>query len=466
MLRLIVACLALSVAAGCTNLSLGPEPDANAICEALQSASGDQQWQVLDDNQTSVQAVVRALGQRAAGASNKKLVVLLDGTGNTKKTATNVWKLYSLATRHGCGEAAVVPYYHRGVGTAAAERLIGGITGHGIESMLKRAYSFLAEHYDDGDEIYIFGFSRGAYAARSLNGIVEYAGLLRGAALSRGELRQQVNRIYAAYRRPNDGRPGWERYLRELIEQETADLEFHRSRQGKSCDKDHVCVEAIGVFDTVPALGWGRDDYPDDHRTALYAEHGYHALSLDEQRDDFRPLRLVRGAAHNRQLEEMWFPGAHADVGGGYCDSRGLERVSRRWMMAKFRPFELFPPDDGLSCDAGEPHCELGQLHDAFIDAFGTFGAFGLHWRRPGAGDILHGSIACRAGAGELPDPHEGREACGVYAPQNVVANLEGYTISAETGFECLGGAEPPPVEIKSCWPQIRTTKSKVVTCK
>ena len=156
-------------------------------------------------------------------------------------------------------------------------------------------------------------------------------------------------------------------------------------------------------------------------------------------------MRLVHGGNRTGHLEEVWFPGAHADVGTGYCDSRGLERLSRRWMIAKFRPFEIFPEDDGLSCDKNQSQCERAQLQDAFIDAFGTFGAFGLHWRKPAPGDVLHGSIPCRIAVGKLPRPHAGREACGVYAPQNITSDLRGYTIGSEAGFQYLTSAARGP---------------------
>ena len=151
---------------------------------------------------------------------------------------------------------------------------------------------------------------------------------------------------------------------------------------------------------------------------------------------------------------------AHADVGGGYCDARGLERISRNWMLGKFRFSGVFPLDDGLECDPASRHCELGQLHDAFIDGFGTYGSFGLHWRKPDAGDTLHGSIPCRIGAGALPAPHNGREACGMYAPENLAPDLEGYTVKSEPNFVCLTGGPPPAVSIGRCLPSDRSAKT------
>ncbi|MBR0750152.1 DUF2235 domain-containing protein, partial [Bradyrhizobium japonicum] len=120
----------------------------------------------------------------------KKLAIYLDGTFNTLNNNTNVWRLKSLTAE--TPDQRV--YYSQGVGTIRGEVVRGGVAGYGIDDEIIKAYTWLIENYDDGDEIFIFGFSRGAYTARSLSGLISKCGILRlGAPLS-------IEQLYARYR--------------------------------------------------------------------------------------------------------------------------------------------------------------------------------------------------------------------------------------------------------------------------
>ena len=111
----------------------------------------------------------------------KRLAIYLDGTFNTLDNNTNVWRLKSLTSK----TAEQQVYHSQGVGTIRGEMVRGGIAGYGINDEIIRAYTWLIENFDDGDEIYIFGFSRGAYTARSLSGLISKCGILMlGAPLS------------------------------------------------------------------------------------------------------------------------------------------------------------------------------------------------------------------------------------------------------------------------------------------
>lgn len=217
--------------------------------------------------------------------------------------------------------------------------------------------------------------------------------------------------VYSVYNQPNDGIPNWDEELRHRISDwNTGGIAFHHKR-----------VEAIGVFDTVPARGLSRDDFPDNQRTELYARRGYHALALDEQRRDFRPLRFDDRVGTDTTLEEVWFPGGHCDVGGGCGSASGLEYASRHWMMGRYENDEIFEPDP-TNCSMG---CEIGPLHDAFLEKPDTYGRLGIHWRRAIRGDKIHRSIKCRMQA-KLPFPHPQREVelegrtAGGYRPSNL----------------------------------------------
>ena len=370
---------------------------------------------------------------------NRSIVIFIDGTGNTDSSITNIWKLYTLAAQQGCTNA-IIPFYQAGVGVRPGNRLLGNLFGGGVNRYIQRSYQVLAQTYKPGDKIFIFGFSRGAYIARSLNGMIEFAGLLQvdEGTNQKNEIGEQTSRLFTAYHLLNDGKPNFEQRLYGIIEDEVGDIHVYRGT-------DKVKVEAIGVFDTVPALGIGRDDNPDNHRTDLYANHGFHALSIDEQRNDFRPLMFSHLHEEAQKLSQIWFAGAHSDVGGGYPDSDlnphsdlGLQKLSRDWMLQNFQDYGLFsdvayPP----ACGEQDDICEAGHLHDAFLDNYEAFGRLGIHWRMPARKDTMHGSVLCRYEISRLPLPHKKREPKGQYRPENLIYPLsENYKF---TDFACSG---------------------------
>jgi uncharacterized protein (DUF2235 family) len=125
----------------------------------------------------------------------KRVVVFLDGTWNTVNDNTNVWRLKSLLAAKSNDGLPQIAYYHKGVGTTYGSYVRGGMFGYGLNDEIIRAYEWLIDNYNAGDELFIFGFSRGAYAARSLSGLIGKGGLISiGAPLS-------VAQLYARYRK-------------------------------------------------------------------------------------------------------------------------------------------------------------------------------------------------------------------------------------------------------------------------
>ncbi|MER8577657.1 DUF2235 domain-containing protein [Mesorhizobium sp. M1423] len=125
----------------------------------------------------------------------KRIAIFLDGTWNTLNNNTNVWRLKSLCDPRAPGQ---VVYYSQGVGTRFGEKVRGGVAGYGLDNEIIDAYTWLTQIFEQGDEIFIFGFSRGAYAARSLSGLISKCGVLTpGAPLS-------IEQLYARYRRRTD----------------------------------------------------------------------------------------------------------------------------------------------------------------------------------------------------------------------------------------------------------------------
>lgn len=156
----------------------------------------------------------------------RKLVVLLDGTENTKKDNTNIWRMYNQALEQANSGARVIPYYDKGVATSITTPF-GALFGSGVSLNIRQAYRFLIEAYRPGDEIYIFGFSRGAFTARSLNGFIEVAGLPSNLKADywdnsllwgwTGHMHDVVEDMYDIYKSRNDGVPGFDDTLRKRL---------------------------------------------------------------------------------------------------------------------------------------------------------------------------------------------------------------------------------------------------------
>lgn len=313
----------------------------------------------------------------------KRLAVFLDGTWNTLDDNTNVWRLKALCAQRGTDGVRQVAYYSRGVGTARTEKISGGVLGVGIERNVSRAYEWLVENYEPGDQIFIFGFSRGAYTARSLAGFIALCGLLKpGAPLGTGQL-------FARYRR------GDERRTIRWLKARDADgtlTDASREERWMLTYAMPVAVKMVGVWDTVGSLGvptpairlldkipgLSRSGYAFLHTgLRLPIENGYHALAIDEHRALFVPTLWTKkfkdGVTPGEMapprpvanVEQRWFVGAHANVGGGYRDDL-LSQLPLYWILEKAARLGLaFRADVVL---------EPGVLELRPRDSYGEFG--------------------------------------------------------------------------------------------
>jgi uncharacterized protein (DUF2235 family) len=292
----------------------------------------------------------------------KRLVVCCDGTWNTadQPSPTNVCKLRD-AVRPGVLDDGVEQrvYYDAGVGTGRFDRVLGGAFGVGLSRNVKQAYMFLVEHFDPGDELFLFGFSRGAYTVRSVVGLARNVGILR-----RG-LESKLDVAYELYRdRDRSTHPRGEeaRLFRDSFSHDTR-------------------VACLGVWDTVGALGIPVDapglhlvnDYFKFHdvRLSTHVDHAFQALAIDEQRKPFAPaLWEQQPEGRGRQtLEQVWFAGVHTDVGGGYPES-GLSDITLRWMLARAAACGLGVSAPRLAPDFRAP------LHDSMTWYYRAFGRF------------------------------------------------------------------------------------------
>lgn len=213
-------------------------------------------------------------------------------------------------------------FYDKGVGTGRFDRLLGGGCGFGIKTKILDVYRFLMATYSPGDELFLLGFSRGAYTVRSSFGLIRNSGLLKT------EFAHKIEDAYALYRRRDDASHP------DAIESEL----FRRSYSWEPRAK------FIGVWDTVGALGipvggllqfvnkrWAFHDMT----LSSWVDNAFQALAIDERRKPFRPSVWERSKnATHQVLEQVWFAGVHSNVGGSYPET-GLSDISLLWMLGK-----------------------------------------------------------------------------------------------------------------------------------
>lgn len=276
-----------------------------------------------------------------------RLVVCCDGTWKAAESRagspTNVVKIALTVARTSADGFEQRVFYAPGVGTKRFDRLRGGVLGMGLSANVRAAYRYLVEHYHPGDELFLFGFSRGAFTVRSLAGLVRNSGIVR---------HEQADRVAEAYQiyRDRDPHLGPDGIGAQL---------FRRSYAHEPG------VRCLGVFDTVGALGipvgsalgplvnrrWGF------HDTTLgpTVDAAFQALAMDERRGPFVPT-LWSGAVGARQrVEQAWFRGSHSDVGGGY-DDPSLAETALLWMVARATECGLeFRSDAFGSCTRLDP---------------------------------------------------------------------------------------------------------------
>ena len=294
----------------------------------------------------------------------KRIAIFLDGTWNKLENNTNVWRLRSLCDPKATDQIA---YYSKGVGTSFGESVRGGVEGYGIDDEIMDAYTWLTQAFEPDDEIFIFGFSRGAYTARSLSGFISKCGvLIPGAPLS-------IEQLYARYRR--SGAPT----INALIHgSKPTDLEERWIT--KYCVPTKI--KMVGVWDTVGSLGSPIasvrkkvEEYRFlDTHLRLNNEYAFHALAIDENRKQFEPTlwnktsNIVPSPADPperplSQVEQRWFVGAHANVGGGYA-SDVLAQPPLEWLMGKAAAFGL-RFRDGFVADGQSPG---SPITDSYAD--------------------------------------------------------------------------------------------------
>jgi uncharacterized protein (DUF2235 family) len=297
----------------------------------------------------------------------KNIVLFSDGTGNSAASPfkTNVWRLYQaidIKPPSAPEDPMQIVYYDNGVGTENFKPLaaLGGAFGIGAWKNVRDLYTFVCRNYELGDQIYGFGFSRGAFTIRLLMGLIGKCGILK--TISEASLTCCVQMAYEAYRRDYLIRASRRRHMiyHNILREPRYDVEEGRKMSTinldiNDCQQQFPDIRFVGVWDTVDAYGMPVDElkiaidewvWPmsfadrDPSKRLLTIRH---ALSLDDARPTFRPVlwnEVVKDHPDDREtyvlshntIRQVWFAGVHANVGGGYPDD-GLAFTALNWMM-------------------------------------------------------------------------------------------------------------------------------------
>ncbi len=300
---------------------------------------------------------------------------------------SNVWRLYEALDRTKPDQVA---YYIKGVGTSGWRPFaaLDGATGVGVPSNVRKLYRFLCWNWQPGDKIYIFGFSRGSFTARTLAAMIASQGLvpatIDGVPVSRDEMLRNAMAAWREYRRASV--PWFKslptiwlaRFIRDIVLAVYHFIMRHRTYADvrKAMDgRSRIEIEFLGLFDTVEAFGVPVEElrtaidwaiWPISFRNRVMSgsvKRARHALSLDDERTTFHPIRFDQSRQNDQErIEEVWFAGVHSDIGGGYPDGT-LSYVPLVWMAEQVEQDLRFQP--GQIDHFRTYQSAIGPIHDS-----------------------------------------------------------------------------------------------------
>jgi len=288
---------------------------------------------------------------------SKKIVLCFDGTGNSFDNPdedSNVVKLYSCLVINE-GQRG---YYHPGVGTMGAPNARGAIQrklskwrglafGKGLLDNVGDAYRYLMDTYADGDEVYLFGFSRGAFTARAFASVIHVYGLL--CAGNQGCI-PYILQMYAETSRK--------------AQHKKITFSPNKRFQWQFCHKRPVHIHFCGLWDTVSSYGWVYDpiELPFLGKNPII-KIGRHAVSIDERRCYYQD-NLWGDAMPGQDLRQVWFRGVHSDIGGSYREHQsGLSKIALEWMLVEAQKA-------GLELEAHKVETVLGRGGHGYLPKF------------------------------------------------------------------------------------------------
>ena len=314
---------------------------------------------------------------RDSEGSMKRIVILIDGTWDEEGQGddTNIARLDPAYRAAGTPLIKAVAadgtaqraFYHKGVGAEPdlVKRLLGGAIGLGLKKIVQDAYRTVVDNFAAGDEIYILGFSRGAYAARALAGLIGASGIRRASDPQDFDIAWTNYRIDPAVRA--GAKPAGASDRKKM---DAAAQNVHADR----------AIKCVGVFDTVGSYGvpagiglaaLGRyitwyDLGFHDTRFGAHIDVGLHAVAVDEHRRPFVPTfwTAPKGEPPRGHVEQTWFAGAHRNVGGGYPDS-GLSTLALVWMIARMQALTGLAFDEGRVTAVAQAANVDGEVEDS-----------------------------------------------------------------------------------------------------
>jgi uncharacterized protein (DUF2235 family) len=329
------------------------------------------------------------------------IAVFLDGTWSDANARTNIVQICERVPRDVAGGVQELRYIE-GVGTGIFDRLQGGILGDGLDDDIREAYSFIAaRHHSDEDRIHLFGYSRGAFAARSLAGMIAKCGII-------DDRDMPAKAVFARYRDTKS--PG----LREMQEGEeparTAEDELVLARSRL------VRIRFIGVFDTVGSLGipggvgrWlSRRRYEfHDTRLSGLVDLACHAVAVDEHRRQFTPTLWtsvpIPIPEHPTRVEQRWFVGSHANVGGGGTAAPAvgnpLSVLAREWIVDRAVEAGLVVGPPPVPLTGNEWKGKIDDSYRSFLGGLARWWPGSKPYLRPvrtTVGEVLDGSVIRR----------------------------------------------------------------------
>ncbi|KAL9096773.1 MAG: hypothetical protein Q9165_001261 [Trypethelium subeluteriae] len=355
---------------------------------------------------------------------SKRIIIAADGTwldadnghlNGELNIPSNITRLTRAVKTTSSDGIPQVVYYHFGVGSqgGVVDRVVGGATGQGLSENVREGYEFICNNYAPGDEIFLLGFSRGAFTARSIGGLIGEVGVLTKEGL------QYLAEIYKDVTHKYD--PNYKPKHPDIPfpdKPSAADPEYTEELESHHLTNLGVKVKAVGVFETVGSLGTPRIGWLQKagvqtsqakrqafHDTTISdcIENAFQALALDERRSAFQPAIWEKPEGNTTTLRQVWFPGVHSNVGGGY-DDQELANITLAWMIAQLSPFLDF--DTEYIFDQHESNLEyydkkrerkrpwsFGKIYDSMKGAYAVGGAT---TRTPGRYRFV--------------DPHSGRK--------------------------------------------------------
>ncbi|WFU16217.1 DUF2235 domain-containing protein [Bradyrhizobium sp. CB3481] len=313
---------------------------------------------------------------------SKRIILLSDGTGNSasKVWKSNVWRVFESLDLRANDQVA---FYDDGVGTSSFKPLaiLGGVFGWGLKRNVLDIYRFLCANYEPGDQIFGFGFSRGAFTMRVVVGLVLNQGLVTGA--TKAELYEQAAMAYRAYRAER-----FHTFLRfewPFRKLRDAALYLLGKRYNNTRNRPVERIDFIGVWDTVAAYGLPIDEMARGVSQYIWPlelpnrnfdtriQRACHALSLDDERTTFHPVLWNEQGVPRDRLSQVWFAGVHSNVGGGYPDD-SLAYIPLYWIMKEAQAlglqFKTIPnqptnPDPDMMAYAEWRRDKDGRLYDS-----------------------------------------------------------------------------------------------------